>query len=92
MRIALDEKTFAEAPHAAVDTYQKLLDVLEMHPGVAYAATAKRMPLAREYSTRYSVEGTDYPKGSTFPLARNNTVSSNYLRTLGVSLFRGGAR
>ena len=89
MRISLDSKTYERANSAAVLAFQRLLDAWESHPEVISAATSRRMPMSDEYSTRYALEGLEYPAGGDFPRARYNTVSSHYLETLGVSLLAG---
>ena len=90
-RVALDEKSHIGKSKETVVAYHKLLDAVEAHPDVVAAASARKMPLAQEYRTRYSGDGVEYPAGFEFPVARYNTVSSGYFETLGVPLLNGRA-
>ena len=89
LRVALDKEIFQEEFNGLILAFQTLLDALEAHPDVIFAATARQMPMASEYGTQYSLEGVEYPEDTDFPSARFNTVSSHYLKTLRVSLLQG---
>ena len=53
LRVALDKEIFQEEFNGLILAFQTLLDALEAHPDVIFAATARQMPMASEYGTQY---------------------------------------
>ena len=60
-------------------------------PGIISAGTTTNIPLEREisYDAVFSVEGRPPPNPNDVPITANRLVSSDYLKTVGVTLLRG---
>ena len=69
--------------------HDTLLDRITRHPGVTTAAIGRTFPLARGQlpsEARFRIEGRD---DDPAPVLDFHAVSSDYLRTIGVSIFEG---
>jgi putative ABC transport system permease protein len=70
--------------------YRQLLDRIRSEPGVVSAATGYNVPLGPGgWQNAYHVEGEPPEEGGQYTFAEVNSVSTDYLRTMGIPLLRG---
>jgi predicted permease len=72
--------------------YQNLLARVRALPGVVSASTANSTPLGY-YSNQDTVlvEGYEVPAGQPTPMLSYNVISSDYFKTMGISMLQGRA-
>ena len=69
----------------------RVLERVKTLPGVASAGITTNIPLEREiaYDAVFEVEGRPPPNPNDVPITSHRIVTSDYLRTLGVTLIKG---
>jgi predicted permease len=89
MSLSLPETKYPEGPQRA-EFYQRLLDQIELLPGVKSAAVANYLPLSGHWGTvAFSIEGRPPLARGDFLVADVQTVSSNYFGTMAIPLLQG---
>jgi putative ABC transport system permease protein len=89
--VVLPTAKYTDSP-SRIAFFHKLLDGLEASPGVESAGAASAVPLSGSVGTAFvRVEGEPAPSvaGVGRPMAEIFSVSSDYLRTMGISLVDG---
>jgi predicted permease len=72
------------------DFYQQALSKIKALPGVKWASTVSKTPLAPSLGwTRFAIAGEPAPEPGQFPVARSRAVSPDYFRNMGIPLERG---
>jgi putative ABC transport system permease protein len=77
--------------HQRVAFTDKVLERVKNLPGVVSAGTTTNIPLEREiaFDAVFNVEGRPLPNPNDVPITSHRIVSSDYLKTLGVTLIKG---
>ena len=90
MKMVLPASKYAEHRQRVAFTEQFLERVKNL-PGVISAGTTTNIPLEREiaYDAVFNVEGHPPPNPNDVPITSHRIVSSDYLKTLGVTLIKG---
>ena len=90
MKMILPESKYSEHRQRVAFVDQVVEQVRNL-PGVISAGTTTNIPLEREitYDAVFNVEGRPPPNPNDVPTTANRLVSSDYLKTVGVSLLRG---
>ena len=90
MKMILPESKYSEHRQRVAFVDQVVEQVRNL-PGVISAGTTTNIPLEREitYDAVFNVEGRPPPNPNDVPITANRLVSSDYLKTVGVSLLRG---
>ena len=89
MEMYLSSQRYSHDP-AILNFWQQVLDGVRALPGVESAALGTHIPLTDSHGrTDITIEGMALPKPGSFPHPDTHTISSGYVRTLGMVLQRG---
>ena len=90
MKMVLPPSKYPEHRQRVAFT-EKVLERVKNLPGVVSAGTTTNIPLEREitFDAVFNVEGRPPPNPNDVPITSHRIVSSNYLKTLGVTLIKG---
>ena len=89
MEMYLSSQRYSKDP-AVLNFWRQVLDGVRALPGVESAALGNHIPLTDSHGrTDITIEGMALPKPGGFPHPDTHTVSSDYIRTLGMVLERG---
>ncbi|HYY35502.1 MAG TPA: ABC transporter permease [Candidatus Binatia bacterium] len=90
LKMILPESKYSEH-RQRVAFVDQVVERVRNLPGVISAGTTTNIPLEREitYDAVFSVEGRPPPNPNDVPITANRLVSSDYLKTVGVTLLRG---
>src|SRR3984957_13840576 len=89
MEMDLSSQRYSKEP-AVLSFWRQVLDGVRALPGVESAALGNHIPLTDSHGrTDITIEGMALPKPGSFPHPDTHTVSSDYVRTLGMVLERG---
>jgi putative ABC transport system permease protein len=89
MGINLRTQQYSKDP-AVLNFWQEVLDRVRVLPGVESAAVGTVIPLTDNHSrTDVTIEGMALPTPGNYPHPDDHIVSSDYVKTLGITLLRG---
>jgi putative ABC transport system permease protein len=89
MTISLPESKYAEGRHKA-SFFQRLLERVNILPGVASAGLVSHLPLAgRNLTTDFTVEDRSHPRSGQSPLAEYVSVSPDYFQVMRIPFLEG---
>jgi predicted permease len=90
LNLTLDPNEIGYSPAQGQAFYRELLRRVRALPGVLSASTTNSVPMGYYFNADApQVEGYQPPPGQPAPLALINAVSTDYLRTMRITLLRG---
>jgi putative ABC transport system permease protein len=87
MSISLPASRYKEQ-QKQVDLYNNLIARISSMPGIRSAAGVSKIPITGFATANFTIHGRPVPFGSE-PIADYRTVTTQYFRTMGVSLLKG---